>query len=92
MPKFEVEIPHRLSADEVCIRLERARAKLEQDYGATCVWPDARTLTVVRKGLSARVTIEETKVVVNVELAFLMAPMASSVRSGLQKRLTDLLA
>lgn len=92
MPKFDVEIPHHLEADQVRTRLERARSKLEQEYGATCAWPDDRTLTVARKGLSARVTIAETKVVVHVELGLLMAPMAGSVRSGLTKRLTALLA
>jgi putative polyhydroxyalkanoate system protein len=91
MPKFDVDIPHSLPAEDVRARLERASAKLEKDYGATCKWEDAeQCLVVSRKGLNARVAVEPTRLHVAVELGFLLSPMAGSIRSGITKQLTEL--
>jgi putative polyhydroxyalkanoate system protein len=92
MPKFQVDIPHALTQTEARARLDRASAKLEKDYGANCRWDGESCLVVERKGLHARVALEETRVHVDVDLAFLLSPMASSIRSGITKQLTDLLA
>jgi putative polyhydroxyalkanoate system protein len=92
MPKFEVDIPHALTPPDVRGRLERASSKLEKDYGATCHWDGDRCLVVARKGLNARVTLEETRIHVAVDLAFLLSPMATTIRTGITKQLTDLLA
>jgi putative polyhydroxyalkanoate system protein len=92
MPKFEVDIPHALAPAEVRARLERASSKLEKDYGAACHWDGERCLVVARKGLNARVTLEEIGIHVAVDLAFLLSPMASTIRTGITKQLTDLLA
>src|SRR4051812_28701791 len=91
MPKFEVDIPHALTPPDVRSRLERASSKLEKDYGATCHW-DGGCLVVARKGLNARVTLEETRIHVACDLAFLLSPMANTIRTGITKQLTDLLA
>jgi putative polyhydroxyalkanoate system protein len=94
MPKFEVEIPHQLAPEEVRSRLERATAKLEKDYGATCKWegdPANQHLVVARKGLNAKVAVEPTRLHVAVELGLLLSPMAGSIRNGITKQLTDLL-
>jgi putative polyhydroxyalkanoate system protein len=92
MPKFDVDIPHALALDDVRARLGRASAKLERDYGATCHWDGERCLVVTRKGLSARVAVEDARLHIAVELSFLLAPMAGSIRNGITKQLTDLLA
>ena len=34
MPKFELEVPHALPADQVKARLERAKGKLESHFGS----------------------------------------------------------
>jgi putative polyhydroxyalkanoate system protein len=91
MPKFNLDIPHALPAEEVRARLDRAAAKLEKDYSATCRWDGDKCLVVERKGLNARVALEEARVHVDVDLAFLLSPMANSIRSGITKQLTDLL-
>lgn len=95
MPKFEVDIPHALTPEEVRTRLGRASAKLERDYGASCTWEGeagAQHLVVARKGLNARVAVEPTRLHVECELGFLLSPMAGSIRTGITKQLTDLVS
>jgi putative polyhydroxyalkanoate system protein len=92
MPKFAVDIPHQLPAADVRSRLDRAIAKLEKDYGANCQWEGTETLVVSRKGLNARVGIEPTRLHVDVDLGFLLSPMAGSIRNGITKQLTELLS
>ncbi len=91
MPKFELDIPHSLPAPDVRTRLERASAKLEKEYGATCKWDGGDCLVVERKGLNARVAVEPERLHVNVELGFLFSPMAGAIKSGITKQLTELL-
>jgi putative polyhydroxyalkanoate system protein len=91
MPKFAVDIPHQLAPGEVRTRLDRATGKLEKDYGAHCQW-EGEQLVVSRKGLNARVAIEPTRLHVDVELGFLLAPMTGTIRNGITKQLTELLA
>ncbi len=91
MPKFQVEIPHALQPDDVRARLDKAKRKLENDYGATCTWEDPERMLVARKGLSARVQIASGCVRVDVDLMFLLSPASGSIRTGITKQLTDLL-
>jgi putative polyhydroxyalkanoate system protein len=91
MPKFEVEIPHKLAPDEVKTRLSGATTKIESKYGAVCKWASDRQLTVSRKGLDATVNIEPTRVHVEINLGFLLVPMAGPIKAGLAKELTGLL-
>lgn len=95
MPKFEVDIPHQLPAEEVRSRLGRATDKLEREYGATCKWegdPANQHLVVSRKGLSARVAVEPERLHVDVELGLLLSPMAGAIRNGITRQLSELLA
>lgn len=92
MPKYEVDIPHSLPAEEVRARLSKATAKLESSYGATCSWNGERTLVVTRKGLDATVTIEDARVHVDMALGFLLTPVASAIKAGLTRELGALLS
>jgi putative polyhydroxyalkanoate system protein len=92
MPKFDVDIPHSLPLDEVKTRIGSATAKIESKYGAQCKWSSDRQLTVSRKGLDAVLTIEATRVHVELSLGFLLVPMAGPIKSGLAKELAGLLA
>ncbi len=87
-----MEIPHALPLDEVRARLGRATAKLERDYGAACSWDGDGRLIVARKGLTARVTLEGAHLRIHVELGLLLGPLAGSIRAGITKQLTGLLA
>jgi putative polyhydroxyalkanoate system protein len=92
MPKFDLDIPHALQPDEAKARIDRATAKIESAYGATCRWTGEHRLTVSRKGFDAQVDIEATRIHVAVNLAFLLSPMASSIKTGLARELAGLMA
>jgi putative polyhydroxyalkanoate system protein len=91
MPKFEVNIPHALSPDDVKTRLTGATTKIESAYGATCRWTGERQLTVARKGFDALVSIEDARVHVDMTLGFLLVPLAGAIKAGLMKELSSLL-
>ncbi|HVZ70786.1 MAG TPA: polyhydroxyalkanoic acid system family protein [Polyangia bacterium] len=92
MPKFEVDIPCSLSPEVAKERLAGATPKLEKDYGATCTWKSDAELLVSRKGLDARVSIEPARVHVDLNLGFLLTPLANAIKTGITKELTGLLA
>jgi putative polyhydroxyalkanoate system protein len=92
MPKFEMEVPHSLPLPEVKSRLEKAKGKLESEYQATCTWHGDQQLQVARKGLNALVNLEPSRLRIDVELGFLLSPLAGTIRTGITKRLTELLS
>jgi len=91
MPKYEVDIPHTLTPDDVKTRLGGATAKIESHYGAACKWTGDRQLSVSRKGLDALVTIEDARVHVDMTLGFMLVPLAGAIKAGLTKELASLL-
>ena len=92
MPKFDVDIPHSLTPEEVKTRLAGATSKIESKYGAACTWANDRQLNVSRKGLDATVTIEPARLHIELNLGFLLSAMAPAIKSGLAKELTTLLS
>ena len=68
MPKYQLDIPHTLGADEAKKRIDEATGKLSSDYGASCSWKSDNELAVSRKGLDARVTLEPSRVRIDLNL------------------------
>lgn len=91
MPKYEVDIPHGLSPEEAKERLAGATSKLQNDYGATCTWKSDKELSVSRKGLDARVTVEPARVHIDLSLGFLLTPFAEKIKTGIAKELSGIL-
>lgn len=91
MPKYELEVPHNLPLPDVRTRLDRAKGKLENDYGARCTWEGEDRLQVARKGLQATVHLEPARLRIDLELGLLLSPLAGNIRNGITKQLTDLL-
>lgn len=91
MPKFDVDIPHSLPPEEVKTRLTGATTKIESKYGATCKWVSDNQLNVSRKGLDATVSIEPSRVHIDLNLGFLLTAMAPAIKAGLAKELGALL-
>jgi len=91
MPKFDVDIPHTLPPEEVKTRLTGATTKIESKYGATCKWVSDSQLNVSRKGLDATVSIEPSRVHIDLNLGFLLTAMAPAIKAGLAKELGALL-
>ena len=91
MPKYEVDIPHSLDVAEAKQRLTGATDKLQRDYGAACTWKTDNELTVSRKGLDARVTVEPSRVHIDLNLGFLLTPFAEKIKGGIARELTGIL-
>ena len=91
MPKYQVDIPHGLTPEEAKQRIEGATGKLQKDYGATCTWKSANELSVSRKGLDARVTVEPARVHIDLSLGFLLTPFAERIKTGIAKELSGIL-
>jgi putative polyhydroxyalkanoate system protein len=90
MPKFDVDIPHSLAQEEARTRIAGATPKLERDYGATCTWQGDQ-LIVSRKGLDARVNIEEKRIHIELNLGFMLTPLSGVIKNGITKELTGIL-
>jgi putative polyhydroxyalkanoate system protein len=91
MPKYEVDIPHALDVAEAKQRLTGATEKLQRDYGASCAWKTDNELSVSRKGLDARVTVEPARVHIDLNLGFLLTPFAEKIKTGIARELTGIL-
>jgi len=91
MTKLEVDIVHRLSRAEARSRLDGVTAKLARDYSAVCSWEGSERLVVRRKGLEARLDIDDDRVHVDMELGIFMRPFAGSIRAGIAKQLGEIL-
>ena len=91
MPKFQVDIPHGLSAEDAKKRIEGATAKLQKEYSAACVWKSPNELSVSRKGLDALVKVEPSVVHVDMNLGFLLTPFAEKIKTGIAKELSGIL-
>jgi putative polyhydroxyalkanoate system protein len=90
MPKFTVDIPHQLSPQDAKARLEKARGKLEADYGVTCRWDGETRMLVNRKGLDGRVDVHPDRLAVDVDLGLLLMPAMGAIRKGITEKLTKL--
>ena len=91
MPKFQLDIPHALASDEAKKRISDATGKLSTDYGASCTWKNDNELAVSRKGLDARVTLEPSRVHIDLNLGFLLTPFAERIKTGITRKLTEIL-
>jgi putative polyhydroxyalkanoate system protein len=92
LPKYQLDIPHALPADEAKKRITEATGKLSTDYGASCTWKSENELAVSRKGLDARVMLEASRIHIDLNLGFLMTPFAELIKTGITKKLTAILA
>ena len=91
MPKYQLDIPHSLAPEDAKKRISAATGKLSSDYGASCTWKTENELTVSRKGLDALVTLEPSRVRIDLNLGFLMTPFADLIKTGITKKLTAIL-
>ena len=91
MPKYQLDIPHSLAPEDAKKRITDATGKLSSDYGASCTWKTENELAVSRKGLDALVTLEPSRVRIDLNLGFLMTPFADLIKTGITKKLTAIL-
>ena len=92
MPKFTIEHPHSLPADEVKQRLEKLNERLSTRYGIDAKWASPTRATFSRTGASGSIQCEQNKVVVHVDLSFALSMVKGQVESRIREELTRALA
>ncbi len=88
MPKYQVDIPHRPPRRRRQAAHCQRHEKLTRDYGAACTWKGETELSVSRKGLDALVTVEPSRVHIDMNLGFLLTPFAEKIKTGIAKQLS----
>jgi putative polyhydroxyalkanoate system protein len=91
MNKLEVKVPHHLGRDEARARIDKVTEKLAKDFSAECTWEGRDRLVVKRKGLLALLDVADDNVHIDLELGLFMRPFAGTIRSGIEKQLSDIL-
>ena len=93
MPKYQVDIPHTLAADEAKKRIAGATSKLEKDYGATCTWKSEQRAVRVAQGAGRARDRGSRRACTSISnLGFLLTPFAERIKAGIAKQLTGILA
>jgi len=91
MSSMDLEIPHTLGATTARTRIAQVTSSIERDFGAQCRWDTDACLKVTRKGLQATLLVLEDRVKVNLELGLFLRALGPSIRSGIAKRLGEVL-
>jgi putative polyhydroxyalkanoate system protein len=92
MPKLNIEHPHSLPVDEVHKRLQALSDRLSQKYGIEATWVSAREANIKRTGASGKITVEDTKVRVFLDLSFALSPLKGKVEERIKRELAESLA
>jgi|GEM_PF-2643696 len=92
MPKLTIEHPHKLPLDEVKRRLEELAARLSAKYNVDAKWTSPTEATVKRTGVSGKITLADSKVIVFLDLTFLLAPIKDKVDARVRQELSNVLA
>ena len=58
---------------------------------AACTWKSDTELSVSRKGLDALVTVQASRVHIDMNLGFLLTPFAERIKAGITKELSSIL-
>jgi len=87
MPKFEVTQPHNLTAEEARKRIETLNAQLGDQYGLTSSWNSDTEATVKRTGASGLIRIEPTRVVVSLDLSWVLSAAKDKIEQKIKSEL-----
>lgn len=96
MPKIEAKKSHSLSRetldDRIDIVVDRLSGKLEQ-LGGTFKWrSDKSGVDITGRGFTGAIDIGPTEVKIEIDLSFMLAPFAGTVKDSLQRQLDKYLA
>lgn len=92
MPKMTIEQTHDLDAVEVRRRLDELQTRLADKYGIEGRWVSQNEAKIKRTGASGSIRCETGKVVVSLELSFVLAPMKDRVENRVRRELASCLA
>ncbi len=93
MAKLSFEQTHSLPVAEVKKRLEALSAKLAEKYNIAAKWVGEREAELKRTGVTGKITLDEKRVQVVLDLSFALLPLKSKIeeriRTELEKNLKD---
>ena len=87
MPKLTIEQSHALPAPELRTRLNALTTQFAEQYEIEAKWSSDTHATFARKGASGSITCEAGRVVVIVDLAFVLWPLKGTIESRIRKEL-----
>ena len=87
MPKLTVEHSHTLAAAEVRTRLDALTAQLADKYEIEAKWSSDTHATFRRAGATGSITCDAGRIVVVVDLAFVLWPLKGTVESRIREEL-----
>ena len=87
MSKLTIEQPHALDPSTVKQRLETLSARLAEKYGIRAVWKSDTHATFDRTGATGSIEVSASRVVIHVELAFLLKPMQGKIEHRIKEEL-----
>jgi putative polyhydroxyalkanoate system protein len=87
MPKLTIEQTHSLAADEVRRRLDTLSERLSQKYGIDARWTSDTEASVKGSGASGTIQMQPGKVVVSVDLSFVLSPVKGKVETRIRDEL-----
>jgi putative polyhydroxyalkanoate system protein len=92
MAKLNIEQTHALPVEEVKKRLQALADKLSEKYGINAKWVSDREAEVKRTGVSGKITCNESKVTVFLDLSFMLNPLKEKIESRVRRELETCLA
>lgn len=87
MPKISISRNHSLSPDVIKGRLVDLGEKLQAKYKAETSWSGDRTMNVKGPGVEGKLTIDNNKVDVNLDLGWALTVMKGKIEEALTHEL-----
>ena len=87
MPKISISRNHSLPTTVIKQRLVDLGTKLQDKYQAKTSWDGEKTMNVKGPGVDGKLTLNEGKVDVNLDIGFLLSPMKGKIEEALTKEL-----
>ena len=92
MAKLNIEQAHALPVDEVKQRLQALADRLSEKYGIAARWTSDREAEIKRTGVSGKITCNDSKVTVFLDLSFVLNPLKEKIETRVKKELQACLA
>jgi putative polyhydroxyalkanoate system protein len=87
MAKLNIEQTHALPLDEVKKRLQGLADRLSEKYGIHSQWKSEREAEIKRTGVTGKITMDDSKVTVALDLSFMLNPLKEKIEERVRHEL-----
>lgn len=87
MARIKIEQSHQVTADEARKRLDQMNQDLSDKYGLNVKWHSDTEARVERTGVTGTIKIEAQKVLVDLDLAFMLSPLKGTIENRIRDEL-----